>query len=140
MFFVEFLQQNILLVAIAVVSGIGLVWPILRPTGAKTVSPNEATMLINREDATILDVRETNEFATGHLPEARNIPLGKLKDRLGEIENFKERPLILCCASGVRSANACGELKKLGFAKLFNLAGGVDAWRGAGLPIRKGVR
>jgi len=137
---VEFLQQNILLVAIAIVSGVGLVWPILRPSGAKTVSPSEATMLINREDAIVLDVRETSEFVTGHLPEARNIPAGKLKDRLNEIENFKERPLILCCASGVRSAGACGDLKKLGFNKLYNLAGGVDAWRGASLPVKKGVR
>ena len=136
----EFLQQNILLIAIAAVSGIGLVWPILRPSGAHTVSPSEATQLINRQDAIILDVRETSEFVGGHLPEARNIPLGKLKDRVGEIDGFKERPLILCCASGVRSATACGDLKKLGFNQLHNLAGGIDAWRSAGLPLKKGMR
>lgn len=137
---IEFLQQNILLVAVAAFSAAGLVWPVLRPSGAKTVSPNEATMLINREDAIVLDVRETSEFANGHLPEARNIPLAKLKERVGEIENFKERPLILCCASGVRSATACGDLKKLGFNKLQNLSGGIDAWRAAGLPLKKGMR
>lgn len=136
----EFLQQNILLVALAVFSGIALVWPVLRPPGAKSVSPNEATMLINREDAVILDVRETAEFANGHLPEAKNVPLSKLKERTAEIERYKERPLIVCCASGTRSASACGELKKLGFTKLFNLAGGVDAWKSAGLPLKKGVR
>ena len=136
----EFLQQNILLVAVAVVCGIGLVWPVLRPPGAKTVSPNEATMLINREEAIVLDVRETSEFSTGHLPEARNIPAGKLKDRLSEVEKFQERPLIVCCGSGVRSASACGELKKAGFTKLFNLAGGIDAWKTAGMPLKKGVR
>ena len=85
-------------------------------------------------------MRETSEFVGGHLPEARNIPLGKLKDRVGEIDGFKERPLILCCASGVRSATACGDLKKLGFNQLHNLAGGIDAWRSAGLPLKKGMR
>jgi rhodanese-related sulfurtransferase len=136
----EFLQQNILLVGIAIVSAIGLIWPVLRPSGAKTVSPSEATMLINREDAIILDVRETEEFAKGHLLEARNVPAAKLKDRMGEIDKFKERPLIICCASGVRSASTCGELKKQGFTRLYNLAGGIDAWRAAGLPLKKGVR
>lgn len=133
-------QQNIFLIVIAVVSAIGLVWPVLRPSGAKTVSPSEATMLINREDAFILDVRETSEFSAGHLLEARNIPAGKIKERLSEIEKLKERPLIVCCASGVRSASTCGELKKLGFTKLHNLAGGIDAWKAAGLPLKKGVR
>ncbi len=136
----EFLQQNILLIAVAILSGIGLVWPVLRPSGAKTVSPTEATMLINREDAVILDVRETEEYAKGHLLDARNIPASKIKDRIGELEKFKERPLIVCCATGVRSASACGELKKLGFLKLFNLAGGTEAWKTAGLPLKKGMR
>lgn len=136
----EFLQQNILLVAIALFSGVGLVWPILRPSGATNVNPNQATQLINREDAVILDVRNTDEFATGHLPDGRNVPLGKLVERIGELEKFKERPLIVCCASGVRSANAIGQLKKQGFTKLYNLAGGVDAWKSAGLPLKKGVR
>lgn len=136
----EFLQQNILLVAIAVFSGIGLVWPILRPSGATSVNANQATQLINREDAIVLDVRGTDEFVTGHLPECRNIPLGKLKERIGELEKFKERPLIVCCASGARSASAIGELKKLGFGKLYNLSGGVEAWRSAGLPLKKGMR
>lgn len=136
----EFLQQNILIIAIAAFSGIGLVWPMLKPSGATNVGPNEATRLINREDAVILDVRNTDEFAIGHLPEGRNIPLAKLKDRAAEIEKFKERPLIVCCASGVRSVTAIGELKKLGFTKLYNLAGGVDAWRAASLPLKKGMR
>ncbi|MGE5385675.1 MAG: rhodanese-like domain-containing protein [Betaproteobacteria bacterium] len=136
----EFLQQNILLIAVAIVSGIGLVWPVLRPSGAKTVSPTEATMLINREDAMILDVRETEEYAKGHLLEARNIPAAKLKDRIGELDKFKERPIIVCCATGVRSASACGELKKLGFTRLHNLAGGTEAWKTAGLPLKKGMR
>ncbi len=136
----EFINQNILLVSVVVVSGLALLWPLfIRGAGAR-VNPAEATLLINREDAHVVDVREPDEFAAGHLPEARNIPSGKLADRIGELEKYKDKPLIVCCASGMRSAKACSELKKQGFARLYNLAGGVDSWAQAGLPIKKGTR
>ena len=136
----EFITQNILLVSIVVISGLGLLWPlVMRPAG-NSISPAEATQLINREDAHVVDVREADEFAGGHLPDARNLPLGKLADRLGELEKFRDKPVILCCASGMRSAKACAELKKQGFSRLYNLDGGVDAWVGAGYPVKKGTR
>ncbi len=134
----EFINQNIMLVGLVAVSGLSLLWPLLvRPSG-NSVNPGEATMLINREDAHILDVREADEFAAGHLPEALNIPAGKLAERIAELEKFKDKPIVVCCASGMRSNKACGELKKQGFEKLHNLAGGVDAWVGAGYPVKKG--
>lgn len=136
----EFINQNILLISIILFSGAGLIWPFLRRPGGIEVNPAEATLLINRQDAQVVDVREPDEFAAGHLPEARNIPAGKLADRVGEIEKYKDKPLIVCCASGMRSAKACDELKKQGFANLHTLAGGIDAWRQAGLPIKKGSR
>lgn len=136
----EFVNQNILLIAIAVVSGLGLVWQFFSRGGAAELNPAQATLLINREDAHVIDVREADEFASGHLPEARNIPAGKLAERVNEIEKYKDRPLILCCASGMRSGKASDELKKLGFTRLHSLAGGIDAWRQAGLPIKKGSR
>jgi len=136
----EFINQNILLIAVVVVSGLGLLWPLVMGGAKNEVSPAQATLLINREDAHVIDVREVDEFAGGHLPEARNVPLAKLADRISEIEKFKDTPVIVCCASGMRSAKACGELAKLGFAKVHSLAGGVDAWVGAGYPIKKGTR
>jgi len=136
----EFINQNILLIAIVVISSAGLLWPLFSRSGANEVSPAAATLLINREDAMVLDVREVNEFAGGHLPDAKNIPLSKLAERAGEIEKFKDKPLILCCTAGMRSAKGCGELGKLGFTRVHSLAGGVDAWVGAGYPIKKGSR
>lgn len=136
----EFINQNILLISIAVISGLGLLWPMFARSGKNEVNPAEATLLINREDAHIVDVREADEFAAGHLPEARNIPLAKLADRVNEIEKFKDKPLIVCCAAGMRSAKGCGELGKLGFSRVYSLAGGVDAWVGAGYPVKKGTR
>lgn len=136
----EFINQNILLISIVVISGLGLLWPMFARSGKNEVNPAEATLLINREDAHIVDVREADEFAAGHLPEARNIPLAKLADRVNEIEKFKDKPVIVCCAAGMRSAKGCGELGKLGFSRVYSLAGGVDAWVGAGYPVKKGAR
>jgi len=136
----EFINQNILLVGIVLTSGLGLLWPLfVRPAG-NSVNPGEATLLINREDAHIVDVREADEFAGGHLPEAKNIPLAKLGERVAELEKFKEQPLIVCCASGVRTNKAVAELSRQGFSRLYNLVGGVDAWVGAGYPVKKGSR
>ena len=135
----EFFNQNILLVSLVVVSGISLLWPMFARPSGNSVSPAEATQLINREDDHIVYVREADEYAGGHLPDAKNIPVAKLADRISELEKFKDKPIIICCATGMRSNKACAELKKQGFEKLHNLAGGVDAWVGAGYPIKKGA-
>lgn len=137
----HFLQQNALLVSLVFISGAGLIWPGLRRAGGGTgVSTTEATLLINRENAKILDVRADDEYAAGHLPDALHIPLDKLAERIGEIQKWKEKPVIVCCASGTRASRACGELKKQGFTRLYNLTGGIEAWRQAGLPLKKGER
>ena len=136
----EFINQNVLLISLVVISGLALLWPALARSAGNEVNPGEATTLINREDAHIVDVREADEFANGHLPDALNIPLSKLSERVGELEKFKDKPIIFCCATGMRSGKANAELKKQGFAKLYNLAGGVDAWVGAGYPVKKGAR
>ena len=136
----EFINQNILLISIVVVSGLGLLWPMFARPSGNSVNPGEATLLINREDAIVVDVREADEFAAGHLPDARNIPGSKLAERISEIEKYKDKPVIVCCATGMRSNKACAELKKNGFSRINNLAGGVDAWVGAGYPIKKGNR
>ena len=129
-----FLQQNIMWVALAAVSGGMLVWPLFTGGGGDAVSPAAATQLLNREDAVVLDVRETGEWSAGHIPNARHIAMGQLDKRIHELDKFKARPIIVCCASGNRSSSACGRLKKAGFEKVFNLSGGIGAWTEAGLP------
>lgn len=130
----EFVQQNMMWVIAAVVSGAMLVSSFIRG-GGKGVTVGEATLLINREDALVLDVRETGEWSAGHIPNARHIALGQLGGHLSELERFKGKPVIVCCASGNRSSSACGTLKRAGFERVFNLSGGIGAWTGAGLPV-----
>lgn len=140
-FRLEFIQQNIYLVGLAIVSGAMLLYYSIRqPGGGNALSPTEATLLINREDAQIVDVREPDEYASGHIPESRSIPLAKLEERAADIAKSKETPVLVVCQSGARSAGACKTLEKLGFTKVHNLNGGIAAWRTAGLPLKKGAK
>jgi len=125
----------------AVVTGGMLLWPLvnrLHAGGAPQVGPAEAVQLINRRDALVLDVRDNADFAAGHIPNARNIPLPELAGRLREIEKFKARPVVVSCPSGARSAGICSMLRKNGFAEVFSLRGGIGAWAEASLPVVKG--
>ena len=137
----EFIQQNIYLVAIALVSGLGLlVLTFRRPGDRNSLSTTQATQLINRDDALVIDVREPDEYVTGHLPESRNIPAGQLGDRVGELDSVKDKPLILVCQTGSRSTGACKQLIAQGFSRAHNLEGGIAGWRAAGLPLKKGAK
>lgn len=132
----KFIQDNIFLIAIAFVSGAMLVWPMVRRgAGGAQVNTLQATMMINKEDALILDVREPAEYNAGHILNARNIPLGELDKRAEELAKWKEKPIVVACASGSRSGSALGILKKHGFGRAVNLAGGFSAWQQAGLPV-----
>ena len=132
----KFAQDNMLLLGVAIASGGLLIWPSLRGGGSgQTISSAEAVGLINREDAAVLDVRDAQEFAGGHILNARHIPLAELEGRLGELERLKRKPVIVCCEKGARSSAAVAVLRKGGHDKALNLAGGLDAWRGAGLPV-----
>ena len=131
----EFLQENMIWVAIACVSGGMLIWPMIAGGNVANLSPAEATLLMNREDALVLDVRETGEWSSGHITGARHITLAQIDTRLSELDKFKEKPIIVVCATGNRSSSACGQLKKHGFGKVYSLGGGISAWRDASLPL-----
>jgi len=134
-----FLQNNIFLVAVCLVSGAMLVWPLIQKVmvGAKDVSVQQAVQLINRRDAIVLDVRDAAEFQSGHVPNARHIPVAEMEKRLKELDKFKQRPLVVVCRSGPRAASACALLRKNGFAEVFTLKGGILGWSQASMPLEK---
>jgi len=134
----DFILKNIYLVMIAVVSGGMLLWPLLRKgAGGPWVTTLQATQLMNRDDALVVDLRPATEYAGGHILGARNIPLAELERRAGELDRFKAKPLILHCGDGNRAGAGVALLRKGGFASVFNLAGGYAAWQQAGLPVEK---
>src|SRR4051812_39555447 len=114
---IKFAGDNVFLIAVAFVSGAMLVWPaVRRGTGGPAVSPQDATLMINRRDALVLDVRSPEEYGKGHILNARNVPLSQLEGRAGELQKHKTRPVIVC-EDGARSA-AAGVLRKIGFEKV----------------------
>ncbi len=134
----EFITKNIFLILIALVSGGMLIWPLVRRgTGGPWANTLEATQLINRSDALVIDLRATEDYAKGHILGARNIPLADLERRAGELDKHKTKPLILHCADGNRAGGGVATLRGKGFDSVHNLAGGYAAWRDAGLPVEK---
>ncbi|MEF9928224.1 MAG: rhodanese-like domain-containing protein [Massilia sp.] len=132
----KFIIDNIFLVAIAVLAGGALLWPALAPRG-KRASPLQLTQMINRGKTTIVDVRSSEEFAAGHLRDAKHIPLADLGARIGELDKSKTRTVVMVCQTGARSDKAARQLQAAGFEDVHSLEGGLAAWKAAGLPLTK---
>lgn len=116
-----------------------LVWPTLSQIlhGVKNVHVPQAVQLINRESAVIVDVCEPNEYKTGHIPNAVNVPLSGMAQHLKQLEKHKAKPVLIACRSGNRSVRAGVLLRKHGFEKVYSLAGGLQAWERDNLPLEK---
>jgi rhodanese-related sulfurtransferase len=136
---VKFFIDNWTLFAIAIASAAMLLWPVVsRGARAGGLTANEAVMLMNREKAVVIDVCEAAEFANGHVVGAKNIPLSQLEAKLAGTVKNKSTPLVMVCASGMRSNRAVSIATKLGYEKALSLSGGMGAWREASLPVEKG--
>jgi rhodanese-related sulfurtransferase len=137
----QFVQNNWMLVLVLVVSGGMLLWPLIgrRFSAMQEVGALGATQLINRQNAVMVDLRESKEFAEGHVPNALNVPLSQLAGRGSELGKLTGRPVIAYCDRGNRSRGAGSALSKLGFAEVYMLRGGLRAWTEAGLPLAKGA-
>lgn len=128
-----------MLLGLVIGSGLLLIWPTISGAsrGVKSVSPSQAVLLINREHASVLDVRDDVEYATGHIMDAKHITLDTLEANVESLKALKQKPLIVQCQSGVRALKACGVLRKHGFEQLHHLEGGIVAWEKANLPLVK---
>ncbi len=132
----KFILDHIFTVALVVLSGGYLLFAGIGPRG-KRASPLEVTQMINRGKTTVVDVRSAEEFAAGHLRDAKHIPLADLASRIGELEKSKSRSVIVVCQSGARADRAVRQLAAAGFNEVVRLDGGIAAWQAAGLPLAK---
>ena len=134
----KFLIDNWMLISIALASGGMLVWPMVAGgMNAGALSASAAVQLINREKAVVVDVSEADEYASGHVGGAKNVPFGQLEDKLAMTVKNKALPLILVCATGARANRAVAVAKKLGYEQAQALGGGLKAWKDANLPLEK---
>lgn len=108
-----------------------------RANASATVSPAGAVRLMN-DGATLLDVRSANQFKDGHIAGARSLPADQIAAGAKPLEKLQDRPVIVCCDTGTASAAATRVLAGLGFKDVYNLRGGIAAWRQDNLPLVKG--
>lgn len=104
-------------------------------TGGKRLGPLEAVRMINDRDPVVVDVRAATDFKKGHLINALNIPLAKIEERASEISKDKARPVILYCALGGSTTEAAAKLRKLGYAEVYPIRGGLNGWLQSNLPV-----
>jgi rhodanese-related sulfurtransferase len=98
------------------------------------ISPALAVRLHN-QGALVLDVRSAEDFAAGHIIEARNIPLASLGENFDALKKYRDKPVIVCCEQGNASADAARLLQAQGFKQVARLQGGLAGWRQENLPL-----
>ena len=135
----EFITNNfVLFAALGIILALILRLEINRALrGFKVITPAETVQLINKEDALLLDVREDNERVNGTIKGAKPMALSVLKQRIEELKEFAEKPVIAFCKTGNRSLEACEILKSNQFTNVMSLKGGIEGWRTVNLPVVK---
>lgn len=132
--FIEFIINHWVLSTLWVIS-LAAIIAYQRRTAGSTVGPQQAVMLINRNDGIVVDVREKKEFESGHIVDAINIPLAKLKQRMSELQKHKDKPVIVVCKLGQQSSEASRTLKDEGYENVYRLTGGITEWKAQSLPL-----
>ena len=136
----EFIANHLFLFSLLLALIMLLFWNLMGDvlSGVKSVSPSEATALINREDAIVIDVRTEADFNQGHILNAENFPAKELESQKKKLEKFKQNSMIVYCQHGQESAQVTRTLKQMGFDKAVSLRGGITAWTSANLPVLSG--
>ncbi|EIF0627419.1 rhodanese-like domain-containing protein [Salmonella enterica] len=105
----------------------------------KVITRGEATRLINKEDAIVVDLRQRDDFRKGHIAGATNLLPSEIKaNNVGELEKHKDKPIIVVDGSGMQCQESANALTKAGFEKVFVLKEGVAGWSGENLPLVRG--
>jgi rhodanese-related sulfurtransferase len=100
------------------------------------LSAMQAVRLMN-QGALLIDLRSKEAFDAGHIGDARNVPASELEAQAESLKKWREKTIITYCDSGVSSAGAARTLNRLGFTKVFNLEGGLNAWVKDNLPLSR---
>lgn len=138
--YIEFFQANPILSLAWVGLFTALIVSVIKASTSKVknISHQELTILVNRQNAKVVDVRGKEEFRKGHIVDALNVTLADIKNnQISSLEKHKTTPIILVCKTGMTSSQAAQLLVKQGFEHVHNLKGGMDDWQTANLPVVK---
>jgi rhodanese-related sulfurtransferase len=135
----EFIGNHPFLVAAAMVAAAAAISYEIRERvhAFAALSAMQAVRLMN-QGALILDLRARESFDAGHIGDARNVPAAELGSQSESLKKWRDRNVITYCDTGNSGAGAARTLAKLGFTKVFNLQGGLNAWVKENLPLSKG--
>ncbi|MDP2226873.1 MAG: rhodanese-like domain-containing protein [Moraxellaceae bacterium] len=105
--------------------------------GGESVSPQGLSVLTNRENARVIDVRDVAEFKAGHITGSENIPYSRITERLDELKKELERPIVIVCNLGQVAGTVGRQLKTAGMTRVYKLEGGISNWKSQSLPLVK---
>ncbi|MUI54843.1 rhodanese-like domain-containing protein [Aliivibrio fischeri] len=140
---IDFVSNNMILAVVWIGIVVALIQNVVKQktAGYQEVDPAQATTLMNREDAIVLDIRSKDEFKSGHITDARHILLSDIKaGNLSGLENSKTTPIIVVCKTGQTAQAAANDLHKAGFEQVKLLKNGLISWNEANLPLVKGKK
>lgn len=103
--------------------------------GGRSLSPQALTLMMNNQQAVVIDIRDPAEFRQGHITSSRNIPYSKLMEQSGELP--KDKPVIIVCNLGQVAGAATKQLKAIGLSEVYRLEGGISNWKSLSLPLVK---
>ncbi|MFC3122346.1 rhodanese-like domain-containing protein [Agaribacter flavus] len=138
--FIEFARDNMVLSIIWVALVVMLIYSYIAPmlSSVKRVNNHQATLLINKEDAIVLDIRPQKDFKTGHIHGATQIKPDDVRNaNFSKLEKEKNTPIIVVCAMGNLASGTANSMSKQGFANVSILEGGMSSWQSASLPVSK---
>lgn len=137
----EFASSHPVLVPLLMVSFFVAIFTELRrkATGLVNIDANQAVKLINNE-AVVIDLRSTEAFSRGHIVNARNIPSDELDSKVASLGQFKSKPVVTVCDTGVSSLRIVKSLQEKGFESVYSLKGGMTGWSQEGLPVVTGKK
>jgi rhodanese-related sulfurtransferase len=135
---IEYIGNHYYLAAAAVAAVVVVVVYELRERvqAFAALSAMQAVRLMN-QGALVIDLRAKDLYDAGHIGEARNVPLADLESQAESLRKWRDKNVITYCDSGANGASAARSLIKLGFTKVFNLQGGLNAWVKDNLPLAK---
>ena len=138
--FIEYAGNHPYLVSAAVLALIVVIVAEMRARvqGLAAIGPNDAIRLMN-QGGLVIDLRDSAQYEAGHIGEARNISPQELPNSAEQLKKFRDKPVIVYCDGGTQGGTAVRLLSKLGFSKVFNLRGGLAAWRHENLPVVRGA-
>lgn len=112
-----------------------LLHSVRKGTSGTVAGVQDVVRMANREQGIFVDIRTPEQFKSGTIPQARNVPRDQLEAKAATLP--KDRPIILICDTGQQAGAAAGKLRKQGFERAVSLQGGLRTWTQEGMPLTK---